>query len=106
MCQFQSISINSLCKIVLSEIGYYYLELNKWNKEKTKKTLDNLKITNISINNKNISIKLARPGLLIGLHGKNIDNLNLYIKNCGYDLKITSIIEDIEIDSLYNCILY
>jgi hypothetical protein len=78
------------------KIGYFYYE--KYGKEAVK-IIQNLKIHMISvnINTKELTIKLERPGVLIGVKGENINNLKLFM---GID-KI-NIIEENVLDGLYS----
>jgi ribosomal protein S3 len=62
------------------KIGYFYLEKNKGDYEKTYKEIRELEISKISKHKNIILITLGRPGLLVGCHGKNIKNLQDYLK--------------------------
>ena len=71
------------------EIGYkiasFYLEKHNGDYAAAEKEVKSLCITDIKlIEDKHISIYLSRPGLLIGRHGINIENLSVFL-----DMKIT-----------------
>ena len=65
------------------EIGYaissFYLNKNNQSYSAAQKDVENLKITNITIENDVVTISIARPGLLIGRKGENIDALEKHL---------------------------
>jgi len=65
------------------EIGYaisnFYLNKNNQSYSAAQKDVENLKITNITIENDVVTISIARPGLLIGCEGENIDALEKHL---------------------------
>lgn len=62
-----------------SQIGRYYLKKNDNNYEATRTEIENLKIVNVQLVDDQIIISTARPGLLIGRKGMNIENLQTYL---------------------------
>lgn len=53
----------------------FYQDKNNNDHEQTNKELDSLRITDINVDRGEVNIHLARPGLIIGAKGKNIDAL-------------------------------
>ena len=63
------------------EIGHFYLKKCGNNYQAAQKEVESLKITNIEkVNDDTINITLARPGLLIGRKGQNIEALVDHLK--------------------------
>ena len=65
-------------------IGAYYLQKNHGDYAATEKEITSLGISAVTVDNslphsKTISVTLARPGLLIGKRGTNIDALEKFI---------------------------
>jgi hypothetical protein len=58
------------------KINYFYCEKHKGNIEAAAKEVRSLKIKEIEIKGDTVEISLARPGLLIGRRGKNINALS------------------------------
>jgi len=87
-------------------IGEFYLDKNKGDYKKAHEEISSLGITEIYLSKtfiKTISIKLLRPGLIIGRRGENIDKLKEYLsKQLGFSCQL-KIIEDKVIPFLYPC---
>jgi hypothetical protein len=62
------------------EIGFFFLAQNNEDYQKTGEFLRNLCITDIREENDKLVIETARPGLLIGQKGRNIDGLVEHLK--------------------------
>lgn len=60
---------------IAEKIGLYFLEQNDQDYTVTAKIIRDLEITNIEVDDFYIHIYTARPGLLIGRKGQNIDGL-------------------------------
>lgn len=67
-------------KDVASRIGQFYLEKNHGDYKAAEKEITDLRISEITVVNNIASITTARPGLLIGKKGTNIDALNKYLQ--------------------------
>ena len=75
-------------------IGNYYLDKHNGSYVKAGDEALNLGVTNIEVMGNKITIKLMRPGILIGLRGTNIDSLTAYLSlHLDQNVKI-NIIED------------
>ncbi len=66
-------------KDVFLQIGGFYLQKNNNDYAKTEKDLQNLQITNIVVGTTEVIIYLARPGLLIGKRGTNVEALEKFL---------------------------
>src|SRR5688572_16565788 len=82
---------------IAKKIGEYYLQKNNQDYDEAGLELLKLGITQISISDTEITIEVARPGLLIGKRAENIDKLTKYL-NCK-----VKIIE--AVDYIYNYII-
>lgn len=65
---------------IAQQIGLFFLAQNNEDYQKTGEFLRNLCITDIREENGELVIETARPGLLIGLKGQNIDGLVKHLK--------------------------
>tara|TARA_R110000868_G_scaffold371774_1_gene635528 strand:- start:435 stop:755 length:321 start_codon:yes stop_codon:yes gene_type:complete len=67
----------------LEIIGYkitdYFFKKNNGDYEKTKKEIESISIQDIEIDGNQLIIHTARPGLLIGKRGSNIDALSMFL---------------------------
>lgn len=75
---------------VASRIGAFYLQKNNGDFKATEAEILKLQISNISVDDKlprsvSIAITTARPGLLIGKRGQNIDALSKFL---GTEVKV------------------
>lgn len=61
-------------------IGFFYLDKNQHDYAATEKEITDLRISKIEVTEKGIEITTARPGLLIGRRGMNIDALSKFLK--------------------------
>lgn len=87
-------------KQIISAIGFYYFLKNNKDVQKANEEINLLKIHNIDFKNNIITIKLERPGVLIGRRGENIDNLTGYLcKDLQKDIQI-NIVEELELQNL------
>ena len=88
---FQSEEVKKIAR----EIGFFYLD--KWESEGryllAAEQIQRLKIRNIFIREGKVCIVTARPGLLIGVRGENIDNLSQWLKR---EIKIIEAKDDLE----------
>ena len=66
-------------KEAAASIGQFYLKKNNQDYQKTETEILNLHISKIEVNEDNVTITTARPGLLIGSKGTNIGNLEKYL---------------------------
>lgn len=62
------------------KIGQFYLQKNSGNYATTAREIADLQISKIEVAEKEISITTARPGLLIGHRGMNIDSLAKFLQ--------------------------
>lgn len=98
--------ITEAVKDVASKIGFYYLQKNNNDYKKTYQELESLRIQQIIVLDiDTITIILSRPGLLIGKHGTNLENLKKYIDKSIYIVEATETILDylmpLNLDELY-----
>ena len=84
-------------------IGGYYLIKNQGAYKKAMEEITELGITQVDVIKNKISIRLTRPGLLIGRRGANIDNLRIFLET---QLKRGITIEIIEDRVISNLIPY
>lgn len=79
---------------IASGIGVFYHNKNNGDHLKANQEILSLLITEISVDCDTVAITTGRPGLIIGYHGKNIENLSEFLKkkifihedqNCLYD---------------------
>jgi len=97
-------------KMILREIGNFYLTKNKNSYNECCKELDKLGIKNIIFNRNVINIDLECPGLLIGSKGENIKKLKTYlihflnetIEINFYENKINSFLYPVDYSSNYD----
>lgn len=68
------------CAEIAQQIGFFFLAQNNEDYQKTGEFLRKLCITDIREENGKLVIETARPGLLIGLKGRNIDGLVEHLK--------------------------
>jgi hypothetical protein len=88
-------------KEILYTIGYYWLQHNNFNYEETYKTIDSIGIKHLKIFGNRIYIVLDRPGIFIGLKGKDINAIeDMLYQNTEKQLKFY-IIEDKITNYLY-----
>lgn len=66
-------------KEIAQRIGQFFLERNSYDYNKTARFLESMRITEILVRDKEITIKLSRPGLIIGRKGTVIDALSKYL---------------------------
>lgn len=64
---------------VCEKIGQFYLQKHNGNYNKAAIEIAKLGITGILVSNKRIIIQLYRPGLLIGVRGENVENLQEFL---------------------------
>jgi hypothetical protein len=76
---------------IAQKIGAYYLA-QMGDYEKACDAIEQLGIASLTVQEGKVTIKLARPGRLIGLYGNNIDALQNYL---GSDYKICIIEDDL-----------
>ena len=93
-------------KDVASKIGFYYLQKNNNDYKKTYQELESLRIQQILVlDSSTITIILSRPGLLIGVRGTNLDNLEKFINKSIYIVEARETILDylmpMNLDELY-----
>jgi predicted RNA-binding protein Jag len=99
--------ISDFEKGILREIGYFYLTKNDGDYSKCYQEIKTLGINGIEVVKDSrdmeikISILLERPGLLIGEAGKNIESLNLCLKERFENKIIIKLHEDRIKDYLY-----
>lgn len=71
-------------KEVAANIGQFYLQKNKGNHKAAEAELTGLRIVDIKIakqdGRRDVAIYTFRPGLIIGVKGKNIDALEKWLK--------------------------
>lgn len=60
---------------IAHEIGFFFLEKNGGDYEKTREFIELLLITNLEENENAVIVETARPVLFIGRKGENIDGL-------------------------------
>lgn len=72
-------------KIVASKIGAFYLQKHNMDYDKTAAAIECLRISKVEVAGNAVSITTARPGILIGPRGKNVDALTAYL---GMEVKI------------------
>lgn len=73
--------ISEEVKEIAAKIGLYYLEKNNHDYQEAGSEIIDLRIEQILVLSEDeIVIVLARPGLLIGRRGSNLDALSTYIK--------------------------
>ena len=81
-------------------IGFYYVKLaglsglDKMKYDRAREDVISLGITKIDFSGSVVTISLTRPGLLIGRHGKNIDDLTEYLSKELKQKVSINIIED------------
>lgn len=69
--------IQEICR----HIGQFYLAKNDHDYRATQNEIEHLQITKIEIDtDKKLTIESNRPGILIGVRGKNIEELNTYLQ--------------------------
>jgi ribosomal protein S3 len=89
-------------KKIIQEIGYYYYAKNNSNVQRSNEEINDLQITNIKLNDDEVTIELSRPGLLIGFKGQNLDNLKRFLQDV-FCVKLKfNIIENTILSSLYD----
>ena len=93
----EQIRLSEEVKEAAAAIGAFYLQKNNGDYIATEKEITAMRISKIEVIKKAIHITVARPGLLIGKRGTNIDALETFL-----DTKI-HIIE--ELDPLYNYLI-
>lgn len=91
---------------IARNIGYYFLEKNNNDYEACYRELDSLKIHGYEISSETpeaifFVILLERPGLLIGYHGKDIENLQNFLSDKFKKKIIIRIKEEKEVSCLY-----
>lgn len=94
------------CKIY-SLIGHHYFAKNGHKHSETKKTLELIGISSVWYRRGYLYIKAARPGILIGKRGADVDSLGEYIRACWFlkfPFKGIRLVEDKEISYFYNYI--
>jgi hypothetical protein len=84
----KSFEMNEREKSVLRHIGWYYHNLYSDNLDQAFKSIQDLGIYKIIIEDDIIYLCLERPGVLIGLKGSNIDNLQKFLIKQGIHEKI------------------
>lgn len=89
--------LDATVRDVAQRIGLFYLQKNNGDYVKTEKDLTDLRIAKIEVNEKGVIVTTARPGLLIGKRGTNIDALAKHLKS------EVRIIEDM--DSIYDSLV-
>lgn len=67
-------------KEICEKIGQFYLQKNNGDYNQTEAEILMLGIQNIFENNTSVTIILGQPGRLIGPRGKNIEDLQKYLK--------------------------
>lgn len=94
-------------EIVTRIIGVYYCtkdgrsEFNQEDVNKACRDIRSLGISDLKFEGNTLTIKLTRPGLLIGKRGENIDKLKKYLSDkYEKDIKIC-IVEDTLLELLY-----
>ncbi len=90
---------------ITRSIGYYYFEKNKGGTLEnqisiTRKEIDSLLITSVHYDGYHIIITTSHPGLLVGLHGKNIQALEVKLRE-EYTFNRLLVKEDEVHDNLY-----
>jgi hypothetical protein len=82
---------------ILRSIGYFFLQRNENSFDKTRKHLKDLFITDVRYKNKILTIRLGRPGILIGKRGETIDALKKHLEaSLGEGLKIKIVENNID----------
>jgi hypothetical protein len=81
------------CQELGLKLGSFYLHKNEVNYEKTAEEIRKLHITHLKMDCGKLHIYTARPGLLIGAKGKNIDALAKFF-NCGIHIHETYSLND------------
>ena len=79
-------------KDIAQKIGQYYLKKHNGSYDACADAIDALRISKIEVDETSVSITTARPGMLIGVKGNNIDALSQFLDG-GIGLKI-KVIED------------
>lgn len=75
-------------------IGYFYFEQNRGDCSKANNDTFRLGITDLKIKGRNITIRLTRPGLLIGARGTNIEQLKHFLSHYYKKAMKINIVED------------
>lgn len=73
--------LDAVIREVAKNIGTFYLQKNNGDYEKTEMELLHLLISKIEMKGSDVVITTARPGLLIGKRGTNIDALTKHLKS-------------------------
>lgn len=66
-------------KEVAHNIGQFYLNKCKFNYDEARKAIEGLHISKVDVVNNTVQITTARPGILIGARGENIENLTKFL---------------------------
>lgn len=91
---------NRRLKEVCEAIGAFYLYKNSGNYEKTAEGIQSLGIQNIIVADKIVIIFTSRPGRLIGKKGRDITDLEDYLRRSNLKIKSISIVEVNDINDL------
>lgn len=92
-----------------SLIGHHYFAKNNQKHSEAKKTLELIGISSVWYRRGYLYIKCARPGILIGKRGADIDALGEYIRESWFmkiPFKGIRVVEDREIGNLYNYVYH
>jgi len=94
-------------KTILRDIGYFFYDRESGDVvEKVNgatKKLKDIGITDISLNGEVLSIRVIRPGLLVGRKGETITALTEYLKGKSkVSFSGIKIVEDVSLSNLYS----